>query len=339
MLKANASLRTYVERMQEEADAYCHGDRRWTVINSFYPRLWPPARPQPDEIILMADDLGLIAMARARYEDLSEQEKMLDLSHLWASAGDLRPAGAALAAAGRGADDRLVHVATGEMVVPRELLANDPWLRSYIVRVFKAGGFDWRRYVVGGPNRINPATGLAEFDPFDTHDDFGDVGGVFDAREGYDNPNTDIDLGEGYDNPNTDIGGFDGPRLGSNENINRLTDEWFQRNDEVEILRRKAGIAPPESPSASPFVGPEKRPVTNEDVHARMLRATKPTGGRVHGGLDAGLADAMFSPHFSRLKELEEQCFLVEEQMRKALEEKHSNQGGQIRVGNKRKLR
>lgn len=168
-LKANSYLRSYVERMQEEADGY----RRWTVINSFDPRMWPPSRPQPDETILMEDDLGLIAMARARYEDLSEQEKMLNLSHLWASEGDLRPAGVALAAAGRGADDRLVHVATGEMVVPRALLANDPWLRSFIVRVFKAAGLDWRRHVVGGPNRINPATGLPEFDPFDTHDDFG----------------------------------------------------------------------------------------------------------------------------------------------------------------------
>ena len=191
---ANAYLRSYVERMQEEADGYCHGDRRWTAINSFDPRLWPPSRPQPDETILMADDLGLIAMARARYEDLSDQEKMLDLSHLWAEAGDLRPAGVALAAAGRGADDRLVHVATGEMVVPQALLANDPWLRSYIVRVFKAKGLDWRTYVVGGPNRINPATGLAEFDPY------GDV----DERTGFDNDHrdptrSDVDERTGFD--------------------------------------------------------------------------------------------------------------------------------------------
>ena len=201
VLKANAYLRSYVERMQEEADGY----RRWTAINSFDPRLWPPSRPQPDETILMEDDLGLIAMARARYEELSDQEKMLDLSHLWASEGDLRPAGVALAAAGRGADDRLVHVATGEMVVPRALLANDPWLRSFIARVFKAAGLDWRTHVVGGPNRINPATGLPEFDPFDTHDDFGGriESGDVDERTGFDVDHRDPTAGNSS-------GGLDG---------------------------------------------------------------------------------------------------------------------------------
>ena len=110
--------------------------------SSFDPRLWPPSRPQPDETKLMDDDLGLIALARGRYEELSEREKRLDLSHMWASDGDLRPAGVALEAAGRGADDRLVHAATGEMVVPRTLLTNDPWLRSYLARMFEEAGFD-----------------------------------------------------------------------------------------------------------------------------------------------------------------------------------------------------
>ena len=94
-----------------------------------------------------------------------------------------------LAAEGRGADDRLAHVATGEMVVPRKLLHDDPWLRSYLVRVFEDARLDWRQYLVGPYNRINPTTGLPEFDPFDIHDDFG---GGLDASEGHDNPNTDI---------------------------------------------------------------------------------------------------------------------------------------------------
>ena len=121
-----------------------------------------------------------------------------------------------LEAEGRGADDRLSHVETGEMVVPRKLLTQDPWLRSYLVRVFEDTGLDWRTHLVGGNNRINPTTGLPEFDPFDTHDDFGSgFGGGFNAGEGYDNPNTDIDFNEGYDNPNTDIAGFGGYSAGS----------------------------------------------------------------------------------------------------------------------------
>ena len=95
-------------------------------------------------------------------------------------------AGVALEAAGRGADDRLVHAATGEMVVPRTLLTNDPWLRSYLARMFEEAGLDWRRHVVGGPNRINPATGLAEFDPY------GDV----DERTGFDNDHRDPTRGD-----------------------------------------------------------------------------------------------------------------------------------------------
>ncbi len=83
-------------------------------------------------------------------------------------------------------------------------------------RVFEDTGLDWRTHLVGGNNRINPTTGLPEFDPFDTHDDFGSgFGGGFNAGEGYDNPNTDIDFNEGYDNPNTDIAGFGGYSAGS----------------------------------------------------------------------------------------------------------------------------
>ena len=69
-----------------------------------------------------------------------------------------------LAAEGRGADAHLAHLATGEMVLPRKLLDGDPWLRSYLVRVFEDAGLDWRMNLVGGPNRHNPATGLPEFD-------------------------------------------------------------------------------------------------------------------------------------------------------------------------------
>ena len=84
-----------------------------------------------------------------------------------------------LAAEGRGDDAYLAHVATGEMVLPRQLLDGDPWLRTYLVRVFEGACLDWRRYLVGGPNRINPATGLPEFDPDGERDEPDEgIGGI-----------------------------------------------------------------------------------------------------------------------------------------------------------------
>ena len=103
-----------------------------------------------------------------------------------------------LAAEGRGEDDRLAHVATGEMVVPRKLLHDDPWLRSYLVRSFEDARLDWRQHLVGPCNRINPSTGLAEFDP--EHDEGFDLdrggygfndGGFNEAEAGY-HPDQDI---------------------------------------------------------------------------------------------------------------------------------------------------
>ena len=85
-----------------------------------------------------------------------------------------------LAAEGRGADDRLAHVATGEMVLPRKLLHDDPWLRSYLVRVFEDACLDWRTHIVGPNNRINPATALAEFDA--GRDELSEFEGGFDDR-------------------------------------------------------------------------------------------------------------------------------------------------------------
>ncbi len=80
-----------------------------------------------------------------------------------------------LSAEGRGVDAHLAHLATGEMVLPRQLLDGDPWLPTYLVRVFEDADLDWRVYLVGGPNRINPATGLPEFDPSGERDEGSDA--------------------------------------------------------------------------------------------------------------------------------------------------------------------
>lgn len=72
---------------------------------------------------------------------------------------------ARMASYGRGGDDSLAHVATGEIVIPRPLIANNPELKESIFSHLRELGVeDPEQFVVGsGANSINPETGLAEF--------------------------------------------------------------------------------------------------------------------------------------------------------------------------------
>jgi hypothetical protein len=75
-----------------------------------------------------------------------------------------------MASYGRFGDDKIVHVETGEIVVPRALVENNPKLRDSIFANLKEQGIENpEQYVVGNSrNRINPETGLAEFNLFKT---------------------------------------------------------------------------------------------------------------------------------------------------------------------------
>jgi hypothetical protein len=65
---------------------------------------------------------------------------------------------------GRFGDNNVAHVQTGEMVVPRSVLDNNPALKVGIQKAIAIGGNDPRRYTVGTPrNSINPMTGQPEF--------------------------------------------------------------------------------------------------------------------------------------------------------------------------------
>ena len=72
---------------------------------------------------------------------------------------------ARIAAYGRFGDDQVVHVETGELVVPRKLIEQSPELKESIFRHLREAGIeDPERYVVGSAeNSINPETGLMEF--------------------------------------------------------------------------------------------------------------------------------------------------------------------------------
>jgi hypothetical protein len=65
---------------------------------------------------------------------------------------------------GRNGDTRMAHVAPGEMVVPRQVMQNNPQMARGIASAIRSEGADPRRYMVGTPqNSINPNTGQPEF--------------------------------------------------------------------------------------------------------------------------------------------------------------------------------
>ena len=72
---------------------------------------------------------------------------------------------ARMASYGRGGDDTIAHVATGEIVIPRKLIDNNPEMRESIFNHLRELGIeDPEQYVVGAEaNSINPETGLPEF--------------------------------------------------------------------------------------------------------------------------------------------------------------------------------
>jgi len=69
-----------------------------------------------------------------------------------------------MAAMGRNGDTQLAHVSPGEMMVPRQVLDNNPGLNSGINAAIMDMGGDPNRYTVGNQsNSINPMTGQPEF--------------------------------------------------------------------------------------------------------------------------------------------------------------------------------
>ena len=69
-----------------------------------------------------------------------------------------------MAAMGRNGDTQLAHVSPGEMMVPRQVLDNNPRLNSGINSAIMDMGGDPNRYRVGNQdNSVNPMTGQPEF--------------------------------------------------------------------------------------------------------------------------------------------------------------------------------
>ena len=70
-----------------------------------------------------------------------------------------------MAGYGRFGDDSIAHIETGEIVVPKALIENNPQLKEQIFAELREAGIeDPEQYVVGSrANSINPETGLMEF--------------------------------------------------------------------------------------------------------------------------------------------------------------------------------
>ena len=70
-----------------------------------------------------------------------------------------------MASYGRYGDDKVAHVETGELIVPKALIDNNPDLKESIFKHLEEMGIeDPERYVVGSnENSINPDTGMPEF--------------------------------------------------------------------------------------------------------------------------------------------------------------------------------
>jgi hypothetical protein len=71
---------------------------------------------------------------------------------------------ATLAAMGRNEDSYLAHVAKDEMLIPAQVLRDNPLLKTYVLNSISKYGVDPNKYIVGnGDMDLNPLTGLPEF--------------------------------------------------------------------------------------------------------------------------------------------------------------------------------
>ena len=117
---------------------------------------------------LKQEDIPAGGIADFIYSD--EEIKLLEekeLQDLYGQNGiaQFKAIGKEMANFGRYGDDTVAHVETGELIVPRALIENNPKLKESIFgHLRELGVEDPERYVVGtSKNSLNPDTGLPEF--------------------------------------------------------------------------------------------------------------------------------------------------------------------------------
>jgi hypothetical protein len=143
-----------------------------------------------------------------------------------------------------------IHVARGELVLPRELLT--PEVMEFIAAQAQERGIDPRRLMVGGQSSINPATGAEEF-------------GIFDKLRGW--------LGGSKANATgLEILGIDKPPASTQRHEHPIENRTLPFMPESEGGRRAYEVVPlaskPESPEAAQI---DEIPVTARRVQREPL--------------------------------------------------------------------
>lgn len=78
-----------------------------------------------------------------------------------------------MASHGQYEDDEVAHVATGELVIPNQIIDEFPNILAAFISAMKKKGVDWRQYQVGGEDdAVNPETGARQYE-FGSNEDRG----------------------------------------------------------------------------------------------------------------------------------------------------------------------
>lgn len=78
--------------------------------------------------------------------------------------GDISEVSARMASMGRGGDDVIAHLQTGELIIPKAILEEDPMLAESLLAYMRDKGVENpERFIVGEGSSVNPDTGLFEF--------------------------------------------------------------------------------------------------------------------------------------------------------------------------------
>ena len=78
--------------------------------------------------------------------------------------GDISEVSARMASMGRGGDDIIAHLQTGELIIPKAILEEDPMLAESLLAYMRDKGVENpERFIVGEGSSVNPDTGLFEF--------------------------------------------------------------------------------------------------------------------------------------------------------------------------------
>jgi hypothetical protein len=126
-------------------------------------RLMADAALKEEELVIPAGGIADFYLDDDEFEAMNRADAEREFGG--AGIANFQDVASQMASYGRYGDDKLVHAETGELIVPKALIEDNPELRDSIFDHLRDMGIeDPERYVVGSEaNSINPDTGLPEF--------------------------------------------------------------------------------------------------------------------------------------------------------------------------------